>query len=116
VKPERLNPQWICTKVHRHGPPLALPTAGWVVQWPGNACAFPAQGRVRANIDSETEARIQTVIERVSHRLSTIREADEIWIMDQGVLVERGTHDGLIGQDGVYAKLVRLQFADGEAA
>jgi ATP-binding cassette subfamily B protein len=78
-----------------------------------------------ANIDSETEAKIQTVIERVSHRLttftiahrlSTIREADEIWVMDQGVLVERGTHDGLITQDGVYAKLVRLQFADGEAA
>ena len=78
-----------------------------------------------ANIDSETEAKIQTVIERVSHRLttftiahrlSTIRDADEIWVMDQGVLVERGTHDGLIAQDGVYAKLVRLQFADGEAA
>jgi ATP-binding cassette subfamily B protein len=78
-----------------------------------------------ANIDSETEAKIQTVIERVSHRLttftiahrlSTIRDADEIWVMDQGALVERGTHDGLISQDGVYAKLVRLQFADGEAA
>ena len=78
-----------------------------------------------ANIDSETEAKIQTVIERVSHRLttftiahrlSTIREADEIWVMDQGALVERGTHDSLIAQDGVYAKLVRLQFSDGEAA
>ena len=78
-----------------------------------------------ANIDSETESKIQTVIERVSHRLttftiahrlSTIREADEIWVMDQGALVERGTHEGLIAQDGVYAKLVRLQFADGEAA
>jgi len=78
-----------------------------------------------ANIDSETESKIQTVIERVSHRLttftiahrlSTIREADEIWVMDQGALVERGTHDGLIAQDGVYAKLVRLQFSEGEAA
>jgi ATP-binding cassette subfamily B protein len=78
-----------------------------------------------ANIDSETEAKIQTVIERVSHRLttftiahrlSTIRDADEIWVMDMGVLVERGTHDDLITQDGVYARLVRLQFADGEAA
>jgi ATP-binding cassette subfamily B protein len=78
-----------------------------------------------ANIDSETEAKIQMVIERVSHRLttftiahrlSTIREADEIWVMDQGVLVERGNHEGLIAQDGVYAKLVRLQFSDGEAA
>lgn len=78
-----------------------------------------------ANIDSETEAKIQTVIERVSHRLttftiahrlSTIREADEIWVMDQGAIVERGNHDGLIAQDGVYAKLVKLQFAEGEAA
>jgi len=78
-----------------------------------------------ANIDSETEAKIQTVIERVSHRLttftiahrlSTVRDADEIWVMDQGVLVERGTHDDLVSQDGVYAKLVRLQFDDGEAA
>ncbi len=78
-----------------------------------------------ANIDSETEAMIQRVIERVSHRLttftiahrlSTIREADEIWVMDQGAIVERGTHDGLIAQDGVYAKLVRLQFSEGEAA
>jgi len=78
-----------------------------------------------ANIDSETEAKIQNVIERVSHRLttftiahrlSTIRDADEIWVMDQGALVERGNHDALIAQDGVYAKLVRLQFADSEAA
>ena len=72
-----------------------------------------------ANIDSETEHKIQKVIERVSHRLttftiahrlSTIKDADEIWVMDQGQLVERGSHDGLMGQQGIYAKLVRLQF------
>ena len=72
-----------------------------------------------ANIDSETEHKIQTVIERVSHRLttftiahrlSTIKRADEIWVMDQGRLVERGDHDQLMVHDGIYAKLVRLQF------
>ena len=72
-----------------------------------------------ANIDSETEHKIQKVIERVSHRLttftiahrlSTIKDADEIWVMDQGQLVERGGHDSLMAQQGIYAKLVRLQF------
>jgi len=77
-----------------------------------------------ANIDSETEHKIQRVIERVSHRLttftiahrlSTIKDADEIWVMDQGQLVERGDHDGLMAQQGIYAKLVRLQFEGDEA-
>jgi len=77
-----------------------------------------------ANIDSETEHKIQTVIERVSHRLttftiahrlSTIKDADEIWVMDQGRLVERGDHDELMVHDGIYAKLVRLQFEGEEA-
>lgn len=77
-----------------------------------------------SNIDSETEHKIQKVIEGVSHRLttftvahrlSTIKDADEIWVMDQGRIIERGTHDALLTQDGHYAKLVRLQF-EGEAA
>ncbi len=72
-----------------------------------------------SNIDSETEHLIQQVIERVSHRLttftvahrlSTIRDADEIWVMDQGRIVERGSHAELLSRDGHYAKLVRLQF------
>jgi ATP-binding cassette subfamily B protein len=77
-----------------------------------------------ANIDSETEHKIQQVIEHVSHRLttftiahrlSTIKNADEIWVMEQGQLIEWGTHDELMGRDGHYAKLVRLQF-DTEAS
>jgi ABC-type multidrug transport system fused ATPase/permease subunit len=59
------------------------------------------------------------VIERVSHclttftiahRLSTVKDADEIWVMDQGQLTERGSHASLMEQAGTYAKLVRLQF------
>ncbi len=78
-----------------------------------------------ANIDSETEAKIQSVIEHVSHRLttftiahrlSTIKEADEIWVMDQGRIIERGNHGSLMDLDGHYAKLVRLQFEEEEAA
>lgn len=78
-----------------------------------------------ANIDSETEHRIQQVIARISHqmttftiahRLSTIRDADEIWVMDQGEIIERGSHEGLLAQDGYYATLVRFQFSEDAAA
>ncbi len=71
-----------------------------------------------ANIDTATERKIQTVITHVSrelttltvaHRLSTIQESDEIWVMDQGRIIERGDHNALMAQKGHYAKLVALQ-------
>lgn len=78
-----------------------------------------------ANIDSETEARLQdAALELLSgrtalviaHRLSTIRRADRILVFHKGRVVEQGSHAELLSLDGVYARLHRLQFAGEEAA
>jgi ATP-binding cassette subfamily B protein len=78
-----------------------------------------------ANIDSETEARLQRAVEEVlvgrtaiviAHRLSTIRASDRILVFHKGKIVEEGDHDSLLAQNGVYARLVRLQFAEAEAS
>jgi ATP-binding cassette subfamily B protein len=52
----------------------------------------------------------------VSHRMSTVRGADEILVLDQGRIVERGTHDELVSLDGVYAELYRKQLLEEELA
>jgi ATP-binding cassette subfamily B (MDR/TAP) protein 1 len=71
-----------------------------------------------ASLDSASELRIQRALEKVAlgrtvitvaHRLSTIRNADNIIVMRQGRLVEQGSHQALIAAAGAYAELVRLQ-------
>jgi ATP-binding cassette subfamily B protein len=48
----------------------------------------------------------------IAHRLATIRSADRILVMEQGRIVEEGTHDALLARSGLYARLARLQFTD----
>jgi ATP-binding cassette, subfamily B, bacterial len=50
----------------------------------------------------------------IAHRLSTIRNADLILVIDQGMIVERGSHHELLQRNGYYAKLIQSQLASGE--
>jgi ATP-binding cassette, subfamily B, multidrug efflux pump len=52
----------------------------------------------------------------VSHRISTVRDADQILVLSDGQIVERGTHDELIEHDGLYAELHRKQLLEEELA
>ena len=73
-----------------------------------------------SSIDTMTEIRIQNAFGKmmegrtsfiVAHRLSTIREADMILVMKDGKIIERGTHEELLSQNGFYAELYQSQFA-----
>ncbi len=71
-----------------------------------------------ASVDTATERLIQQALERlmigrttfvIAHRLSTIRDADQILVLKNGRVIERGTHNELVGQQGLYARLARIQ-------
>ncbi|MGN6209623.1 ABC transporter ATP-binding protein [Asticcacaulis sp.] len=74
-------------------------------------------------LDTQSEIKVQDALERlmkgrttfmIAHRLSTIRHASQILVLDQGQIVERGTHDQLIRANGLYASLAATQFGTPE--
>jgi ATP-binding cassette subfamily B protein len=73
-------------------------------------------------LDAESETLVQKALDGlmtgrttlvIAHRLATVLKADRILVMDQGRVVEEGTHQSLIREGGIYAKLARLQFETG---
>ncbi|ODT60720.1 MULTISPECIES: ABC transporter transmembrane domain-containing protein [Paracoccus] len=73
-------------------------------------------------LDAESESLVQAAVSRlaegrttvvVAHRLATVKKADRIIVLDQGRIVATGSHDQLVAQGGLYARLARMQFTDG---
>jgi ATP-binding cassette subfamily B protein len=72
-----------------------------------------------SSLDAESEQEVQRALDEIlpgrtsltiAHRLSTVQRADQILVLDQGRLVEHGSHESLLAQNGLYARLAKLQF------
>ncbi len=76
-----------------------------------------------SSLDTESERLVESALERlqagrstliIAHRLSTVQRADRLVVLDQGRIVEEGTHAELLRQGGIYARLFQMQFRDDE--
>jgi subfamily B ATP-binding cassette protein MsbA len=76
-------------------------------------------------LDTESERKVQTALATlmrgrtaivIAHRLSTVRDAEIIYVLDKGRVVEAGSHDQLLAHNGAYARLYAMQFATGDSA
>ena len=74
-----------------------------------------------ASVDTETERQIQAALDRlmegrtsfvIAHRLSTVRHADRIYVLEQGKITEQGTHDELLVKGGLYANLCKTSLIE----
>ncbi len=74
-----------------------------------------------SSLDTQSERLVQEAIDRlmtnrtvlvIAHRLATVRQADEILVLDEGRIVQRGTHAGLLAEGGLYRRLYEMQFRD----
>ncbi len=72
-------------------------------------------------MDTRTELVIQDALRRllqgrtsfvIAHRLSTVRDADQVYVLEDGRIVEQGTHEGLLAQGGAYTDLYARQFRE----
>ena len=104
----------------------AAPTSRWASaswwRWRACCCKDPAifiLDEATASVDPFTEAQIQEGLETVmrdrtaiviAHRLSTVKHADRIIVMDHGRIIEEGTHDALLARGGHYAELYNTYF------
>ena len=96
----------IARAILRDAPILLLDEATWALD-------AESERAVQHAVDDLAQGRTTLI---VAHRLATVKKADRILVFDEGRIVAEGTHDDLVAEGGLYARLARLQFTEGLAA